>query len=86
GPTGFDLMLFVAIGLAATLGHYLFTAAFRVAPASILAPVNYLHLFWAGIVGWLAFGHIPSQTGLIGIGLVMFAGAASAVISQHKST
>ncbi|MGB8818606.1 MAG: DMT family transporter, partial [Rhizobiaceae bacterium] len=42
GPTGFDLMLFVAIGLAATLGHYLFTAAFRVAPASILAPVNYL--------------------------------------------
>ena len=83
-PQGPDLFLFVLIGLAATLGHYLFTAAFRVAPASLLAPVNYLHIFFAGIVGWIVFGHVPGLTSMAGMALVVAAGVAMAIVSNRK--
>lgn len=83
-PQGLDLFLFVLIGLAATLGHYLFTAAFRVAPASVLAPVNYLHIFFAGIVGWVVFGHVPTALSIGGMALVVIAGVASAIVSNRK--
>lgn len=85
-PDALDLGLFALIGLAATLGHFLFTAAFRLAPASILAPINYLHLLWAGLIGWLVFDHVPTQTSIIGMLLVGFAGAASAMLSRKKAS
>jgi drug/metabolite transporter (DMT)-like permease len=84
-PQGLDIALFILIGLAATLGHYLFTAAFRVAPASLLAPVNYLHIAFAALVGFIVFGHLPSQTSFIGMGLVSAAGVAAALLARRKS-
>ena len=83
-PQGFDLVLFVVIGLAATLGHMLFTAAFRQAPASLLAPVNYLQMLFGAIIGWLVFDHIPSITSVTGMALVVVAGMTSAIISNRK--
>ena len=83
-PNALDLGLFVLIGLAATLGHYLFTAAFRVAPASVLAPVNYLHIFFAGLVGWIVFGHVPGITSMAGMALVVVAGMTMAIVSNRK--
>ena len=70
-----DFGLAAALGVLATLGHFLFTAAYREAPASMLAPVNYLHLVWAGGLGWLVFGHLPTTTSLIGMAMVAGAGA-----------
>ena len=72
------------IGLAATLGHYLFTAAFRVAPASVLAPVNYLHIFFAAIVGWIVFSHVPGPVSMAGMALIVVAGFTSALITNRK--
>ncbi len=83
-PQAVDLFLFVLIGLAATLGHYLFTAAFRVAPASVLAPVNYLHIFFAAIVGWIVFSHVPGPVSMAGMALIVVAGFTSALITNRK--
>ena len=83
-PQGFDLILFVVIGLAATLGHMLFTAAFRQAPASLLAPVNYLQMLFGAIIGWLVFDHIPSAMSFSGMTLVIIAGIATAVLSGRS--
>jgi drug/metabolite transporter (DMT)-like permease len=83
-PGSLDLVLFVGIGLAAALGHFLFTTAFRYAPASFLAPVNYMHLFWAGIVGWVVFDHVPTPVSIAGMVLVGMAGAATAVLARRK--
>jgi drug/metabolite transporter (DMT)-like permease len=66
------------LGLLATLGHFLFTAAYREAPASLLAPINYLHLVWAGGLGLLVFGHLPDAVSLVGMALVCVAGAVAA--------
>lgn len=74
-----DLGLMAGLGVLATLGHFLFTAAYREAPAALLAPVNYLHLVWAGALGWLAFAHVPDAPALAGMALVAGAGVWAAL-------
>jgi drug/metabolite transporter (DMT)-like permease len=73
----------VALGVLATGGHLLFTAAYREAPASVLAPVNYLHIMWAGILGWLVFAHVPDGWAIIGMVMVAISGAAVAVRAKR---
>ena len=75
-----DLALIAALGVLATLGHFLFTAAYREAPASLLAPVNYLHIVWATFLGWGVFAHVPDGMTLAGITLVLVAGTAAALL------
>ena len=74
-----DLAMMVLLGGFMTLGHFLFTAAYRDAPASLLAPVTYLHLLWAGGLGWAVFGHLPDAWSLAGMALVCASGVAVAV-------
>lgn len=81
-PVGIDWLYLLALGALATIGHVLFTSAYREAPASLLAPVNYMHLVWAGILGWLVFGHMPDALSMLGMGLVAAAGVAVALRSQ----
>ena len=81
-PSAVDVGLMIILGGLATAGHFLFTAAYREAPASLLAPVNYLHLVWAGGLGWLVFGHLPDGWALAGMALVAGAGAAVALNSH----
>ncbi|MBL8995204.1 MAG: DMT family transporter, partial [Spirochaetia bacterium] len=80
-PTPVELLLFSSIGLIAALGHFLFTVAYRYAPASTLAPINYLQLLWAGLLGWLIFDHAPDALGMTGIGIVVLSGFVAALKS-----
>lgn len=83
-PPLFDIGLMVVLGALATVGHFLFTAAYREAPASLLAPINYLHLVWAGGLGWIVFGHVPEGWSLLGMAMVAAAGAAVALNSHLR--
>ncbi len=78
-PQGWDWALLLVLGVLATVGHFLFTAAYRLAPASVLAPINYLHLVWAAILGWIVFGHTPDGITILGMALVALAGAGIAL-------
>ena len=78
-PTPGDIGLMGLLGALATAGHFMFTAAYREAPASLLAPVNYMHLVWAGVLGWAAFGHVPDGLSLLGMAAVALAGVAVAL-------
>lgn len=78
-PVGWDWALLLGLGGLATIGHFMFTAAYREAPASLLAPVNYMHLVWAGILGWLVFDHAPDGISIFGMALVAVAGIAVAL-------
>ncbi len=51
-------------------------------PPRCLAPVNYLHLAWAALLGWLVFGHAPDAVTALGMGMVVLAGVAVALRSQ----
>jgi drug/metabolite transporter (DMT)-like permease len=74
-----DLFMMALLGAVSTLGHFLVTAAYREAPASLLAPVSYLHLAWAGCLGWMIFGHLPDGWGLTGMVLVCASGVLVAI-------
>ncbi|MDP3648082.1 MAG: DMT family transporter [Paracoccaceae bacterium] len=82
-PALFDAGLMVVLGVLGTVGHLLFTAAYRQAPASLLAPVNYLHIVWAAILGWLVFAHVPDGLALIGMAMIMASGVAVAVLARR---
>lgn len=83
-PTLLQIGLFLSLGVSAGLGHYCFTAAHRFAPSSVLAPVNYLHLVWAGLLGWLVFNHIPEPLAIIGMTIVTAAGVMVALRSAFR--
>lgn len=83
-PTMLQLALFLSLGVSAGLGHYFFTSAHRFAEASLLAPINYLHLLWAGLLGWLVFGHIPAPLTMLGMAIVVAAGVMVALRSALK--
>jgi drug/metabolite transporter (DMT)-like permease len=80
-PSVLDVLLFASLGAYGGLGHFLFTAAYREAPASLLAPMNYLQLLWAGLLGWLVFGHAPDAMSLLGMAVI----AASGVLIAFKT-
>lgn len=78
-PSLLDWGLMLLLGGFATMGHFFFAAAYREAPSTLIAPLNYLHLVWAGILGWVVFDHIPDQLSIIGMATVTLAGAALAL-------
>lgn len=83
-PSGLEWFLLFSLGVAGGLGHYLFTRAYRYAPASLLAPFTYLQLLWAGVLGWLVFARLPDALTLLGMGVIACAGAVVA-LQQGRS-
>lgn len=79
-----DVLKIGALGVLATVGHFLFTAAYRYAPPSLLAPMNYTHVVWAAIMGLIVFGHLPDHWTLLGMAMVICSGIASAVYARRK--
>ena len=77
--TIFDTFLFLILGVCAMTGHFLFTSGYRYAPASQLAPVNYLHIVWASGLGWIIFNQVPTTLSSIGIMLIIAAGIFAAL-------
>jgi len=84
-PTLLEGSLLACLGLLGGLGHYLFTASFRYAPASFLAPVTYLQLLWAGLLGWIVFDHHPDGISMIGMLIVAASGVMVALRSRRPA-
>ena len=77
-PTAVDAGSMLALGALATAGHLLFTSAYREAPAATLAPVNYMHIAFATVLGALAFRQIPDALGFAGMAMIAVAGLLAA--------
>jgi drug/metabolite transporter (DMT)-like permease len=73
-PALWDWPLFAALGLFGGLGHCLLVLAFARAPASVLAPMSYTQLLWAGLAGVLVFGDWPDGWTVIGAGIIALGG------------
>jgi drug/metabolite transporter (DMT)-like permease len=77
--------LMAVLGGLTLVGHFLFTTAYRHAPAALLAPVSYLHLVWAAGLGWAVFGHLPDAISLAGMAMICLAGAAVAARANRPA-
>ena len=66
--------LVLGIGLFASASHLLIVISFSMAPASILAPFQYVEIVSATILGLLIFGDFPDLTKWIGIFIIIGSG------------
>jgi drug/metabolite transporter (DMT)-like permease len=73
-PESSDVLLFAALGTSSAASHLLSIAAFRFTEASTLAPLVYLELVGAGLVGYFAFHEIPGRMTLLGGVFIVTAG------------
>lgn len=81
-PDELEITLFVLMGVFGGLGHYFFTLAYRHASASALAPVTYLQLLWAALLGWLIFDSLPHGLSIVGMIIVVGSGVMIALKPQ----
>jgi drug/metabolite transporter (DMT)-like permease len=66
--------LLIAIGLTGTLAHLLMTWSLRYAPSATLAPMQYLEIPIATIIGFLVFGDFPNTMASVGIAITIASG------------
>ncbi|MBK1870325.1 DMT family transporter [Aestuariivirga sp. YIM B02566] len=73
-PQWNEFGFFLCLGLFSAFSHMMSIAAFRFAEASLLAPLVYLELIGAALIGYYAFGEIPDAYTIIGAGFIIAAG------------
>lgn len=73
-PATADLPLFLALGVFSLIGHLLAIVAFRLADTSTLAPLVYVELIGAALIGYFAFGDVPGWPTIVGAALIVGAG------------
>src|SRR2546421_85604 len=66
--------ILLGLGALGALGSYLLTAAFRSAPASVVAPFEYTSLLWGIAIDRVVWHVLPSMRVCLGGGLVIASG------------
>jgi S-adenosylmethionine uptake transporter len=69
-----DFTAMLALGIVAGSAHMMITRSLKLAPASLLAPLQYSLLVWAIALGFLFFGDLPDSQILIGSAVIVVAG------------
>ena len=67
-------LLLAGLGVIATGGHLLVVHAFRLAPAGMLAPFQYVEIVGATILGLVLFDDFPDGTTWIGVVIIVGSG------------
>lgn len=70
-PAPGTVALLVLAGIVGGVAQILVTSAFRFAPASMLAPLDYSSMLFAIMIGYAVFGELPTTVMLIGAALVI---------------
>jgi drug/metabolite transporter (DMT)-like permease len=64
----------VLLGLTGTFGQLMLTGAFKRASVAVIAPLDYTHMIWAVIYGYIFWGHLPGMTTWIGTAVIVGSG------------
>lgn len=71
---GVEVALLGAIGILGTLAHLLMTWSLRFAPSATLAPMQYLEIPVATVIGFLVFYDLPNGMAALGICITIASG------------
>jgi len=80
-----DAGLMAILGLEVYLAQLFFVEAYRRAPASLLAPLEYSTVVWSSILGFALFSDLPAAHVLLGAFLIVLAGIAICLGEQANS-
>lgn len=83
-PSPVEWGLLGAIGVFGTIAHLLMTWSLRFAPSATLAPMQYLEIPVATLVGWLIFHDLPNNLAAVGIAITIGAGLY-VIYREHAS-
>jgi drug/metabolite transporter (DMT)-like permease len=69
-----DALVFAALGFFGGFGHYFLVRAFELAPAPVVAPLNYGQLIGATLLGIIVFGQLPDLWTWLGAAIIAGSG------------
>lgn len=76
-PIGlYEVTIGLQLGALGTVGGLCIIAAYRLAPAIVVAPMQYSQIFWASILGFFFWGEVPGRMTALGIAVIIAAGLA----------
>jgi len=79
-PSAWAFGLALVLGVLASFGQWMVVLAHRQAPASLLAPFNYLQLPLVTLGGFLVFDNLPDRWTLLGASVII----ASGLYTAHR--
>lgn len=71
---GETMALLAVLGLAGGLAQLALTLSLRLAPVSVVLPMDYSNLIWSALIGWLVFAALPSSALWFGAPLIIASG------------
>jgi drug/metabolite transporter (DMT)-like permease len=80
-PSPTDWGIMVCLGLVAILIQNVMLSSYRLGDVSVLSPLDYLRVVTGGILGFLAFGEVPTLSTIIGAVLIIIAN----IVASGKS-
>ena len=84
-PVAAQWGLLVLLGILGTFAHLLMTWSLRFAPSATVAPMQYLEIPIATVIGWLIFRDLPNGLAAVGIVITVAAGLYVIVREQRLS-
>jgi drug/metabolite transporter (DMT)-like permease len=84
-PSAVVILKCLAVAVTGTSGHLLLYLATERASAADVAPMSYVQIVTAGLIGWLAFGAVPSWTMVLGSLVIVCAGLLLFRISRDMA-
>lgn len=81
-PTRTEWLWLIAIGTFGTVAHLFMTWSLRFAPSATLAPMQYLEIPIATIIGFIMFRDLPN--GLAALGIAITVGAGLYIIFREQ--
>ncbi len=73
-PTGWNWLWLFMVGFFAAVSHMCMTYALKFAPSATLAPLHYLEIVTAVILGYLIFDDFPNAMTFAGIAIIVASG------------
>ncbi|MFO1091488.1 MAG: DMT family transporter [Hyphomicrobiales bacterium] len=82
-PPLHDLLIVAALGPVLSVAMFCFSSAYRLGPATMVAPLEYTSMFWAVVFGYLFWNDVPGWETIVGAAIV--AGAGLYMLSRDRA-
>lgn len=73
-PHGLAIWTLLGVGVVSTISHLFISFALRFAPAATIAPLQYLEIVFATILGYYIFSDIPDRLTVLGAAIIVGSG------------
>lgn len=80
-PTLHEMIMILMIGGLMSVMQWLFIQALRVGEAAAIAPMEYVRLIYAAVIGFVVFAEIPTIWTMVGAAIIM----GSTLYTMHRN-